>query len=231
MSISPTRDTASYWHEQYDSGTGIWFGEYPSYQELRLNYHRQNVVPSYVYYTASLIDVLGWLPNQAMVVAGAGFGFLEGELAGVHGFPDVLSIEDSAWIQLAKNTTEDADLDAQIAAVGVNPLTQAGRDVKAKLTDGGLRARVAILNENLLTKESRTAVKQAGKQPSIVFSDFMFPYLTDEEAITFSEAANLTGDIVQHATCSGIDGRSLEDWKTLIPSDTFVDICSGYAVI
>ena len=231
QTISPTRDTASYWHDQYDTGTGIWFGEFPSYQELRLNYHRQNVTQSYFWYTADLVSALGWLPSDAIVVAGAGFGFLEGELEGTHGFTDVVSIEDGAWIQSAKDTTEDADMDAQIAAVGVNPLSQAGRDVKAQLTDGGTRARVTILDENLLTKESRNEVKkQFGGQIGIVFSDFMFPYLTDDEAIAFSAEANLTGAMVQHATCNGIDGRDLAAWVALIPGDTFVDICAGFAV-
>ena len=230
QTISPTRDGASYWHDQYDTGTGIWFGEYPSYQELRLNYHRQNVERSYFWYTAALAEALGWLPGDMIGVAGAGFGFLEEELESEHSFTNVVSIEDGAWIQAAKDTTEDADMDAQIAAVGVNPLSQEGRDVKALLTDGGTRARVTILNENLMTKESRNTVKQFGGQIDIVFSDFIFPWITDAEAIAFSEAANQTGAVVQHATCNGINGRDLAYWVALIPGDTFVDICAGYAV-
>ncbi len=231
MSISPTRDTSTYWHDQYDTGTGIWFGEYPSYQELRLNYHRKNVKQSYVWYTGKIKDALGWALDDAIIVVGAGFGFLEDELRRTHGFTDVLSIEDSAWIQSAKATTEDVDMDAQIAAVGVNPLSQSGRDVKAQLTDGATRARVTVLNENLMTKKSRNTVKQSIAKIDIVFTDFILPYLTDAEAIAFSIEANAMGAVVQHATCNGIDGRSLARWKTLLPSDKFVDICAGYGVL
>ncbi len=231
MLISPIRDTSTYWHDQYDTGTGIWFGEYPSYQELRLNYHRKNVIRSYVGYTNNIKDALGWTPGNVIVVVGAGFGFLEDELRTAHGFTDVLSIEDGAWIQSAKDTTEDVDMDAQIAAVGVNPLSQVGRDVKAQLTDGGTRARVNILNENLMTKESRNTVKQATAKISIVFSDFILPYLTDAEAVAFSVEVNTMGAAVQHATSSNVDGRSLAYWKALIPSDTFVDIHAGFGVL
>ena len=74
-----------------------------------------------------MVVTLGWLPGDKVVLVGAGFGFFEQELREGQGFTDVVSIEDSAWIQSAKDTTEDADMDAQLASVGVNPLDQGGR--------------------------------------------------------------------------------------------------------
>lgn len=231
QSAFPVRDSATFWHDQYDVGTGIFVGEFPDFKELRWNYHRQWAVVSWNSYTDSLLAALGWLPDDKMVVVGAGFGFLEEHLRDHDGFTNLLSIDDSVWIQAAKATTEDADMDAQIAAVGINPLAQEGRDLKAQLTDGGTRARLPILNENLMTKESRTTVKQQfSGQVDVVFSDFMILWLTDAEAISLSEQLNQTGAMVQHATCNGIDGRTLTDWVALIPGDTFVDTCAGYAV-
>ncbi|KKL68582.1 hypothetical protein LCGC14_2123520, partial [marine sediment metagenome] len=81
------------------------------------------------------------------------------------------------------------------------------------------------------TWNSRTNVaKEFTGKIDVVFSDFMILWLTDDEAVAFSEGANQTGAIVQHATCNGIDGRDLAYWVALIPGDTFVDICAGYAV-
>ena len=231
QSAFPARDSATFWHDQYDVGTSIWIGEWPDHQELRWNYHRTWAVISWNHYTDSLLAALGWLPDDNMVVAGAGFGFLEEHLRDHDGFTSLVSIDDSVWIQSAKDTTEDADMDAQIAFVGVNPLAQEGRDLKAQLTDGGTRARLPILNESLMTKDSRTNVaKEFTGKIDVVFSDFMILWLSDAEAVAFSEGANQTGAIVQHATCNGLDGRNLAYWVALIPGDTFVDICAGYAV-
>ena len=231
QSAFPIRDSATFWHDQYDVGSGIWVGESGDWQELRWNYHRRWAVISWNSYTDALLAALGWLPNDNMVVVGAGFGFLEEHLRDHDGFTALVSVDDSVWIQAAKDTTEDADMDAQIAFVGINPLALEGRELKEQLTDGGTRARLPILNENLMTKDSRTAIRQQFTgQIDTVFTDFMILWLTDAEAIELSAELNQTGAIVQHVTCGNIDGRNLAYWVALIPGDTFVDACAGYAV-
>ena len=217
--ISETRATASFWHEQWDIGLGTFVNG----KELRLNYHRQTVAAAVVSYVNNMVTTLGWATTDKMAVVGAGFGFFEQELRASHGFTDVVSLDDSAWIQSAKNTTEDADMDAQLASVGVNPLDQEGRDLKDTLTDGGLRARVTILDEGLLSKESRQTVKQTlGGQVDVIFTDNMLPFITDAEAVAFSVAANQFGPVT-HSVNPAIDGRDVSYWKALLPGDTIIN--------
>ena len=222
QTINSTLDTANHWHSQWDIGTRIFVNG----KEARLNFHRSVVMPSYVGYTQRTIEAFGLLTTDKVMVFGAGFGALEETMEVEFGFAEVISVDPSLWIQAAKATTEDADLDSQCVFLELNNLSQECRDLKDQLGDGGLRTRVSILDENLADTASRNTVRQAfsGGGPDYVITDFIFPYVTNEEAQAISARLNQVSANVLHTVNQNLDGRTLDDWKALLPDDIFYDI-------
>lgn len=231
MTISPVRNTSGFFHKEWDVGSGVSVTrEDGTRPEVRLNFHRVNLIPSWRPYVSEIIAALGWQPGDQIAIVGATFGMFEEIARAEHGFVSMAGCDDSRWIQTQKATGEESDVNAAIGAVGANPFTGPPLAEKDELTDGGARARVPILNEDLLTQASWNRVKNAlGGQIKTVFTDDLLDRISDAEAQAFSAAVHSFSEavLVQHAVGNPNPNREnakgIQAWKAFLPADTFVD--------
>ena len=97
--------------------------------------------------------------------------------------------------------------------------------------DGGARSKRAavILNESLMTNESRQIVRTAvggGAGYDVFTYDGFLNAHTDAEAIALSNALHRmsgVGRVIHFVYPNWINPKTLEQWKALLPGDIFVD--------
>lgn len=233
----PQRDVSAFFHGLWDQGTETFVvGDDGIERELRLNFHRVNLIPSWTPYAADLAIKLGWQVNTRIAVAGATFGMLEEVLRDNHGFTSVVSVDDSRWIQNAKNETEDGDIRAAIVALRVNSFTGLGLNLMRQFAQGLRRASVPILDEDFSTPSSRTTIKNAlGGQADAAFTDDLLDFLTEAQAMALdADLHEFSNASVQHAVGpaqptnpdrpSAIGAAA---WKALLPNSKFYDWATG----
>lgn len=199
---------------------------------VRLSYHRSVLMRLAREQAQAYIDKLGWLPTQKIALIGCGFGWTAEVLINEHGFTKLIGCDTSSWIQANKSLTESVDIDAAITAVGLDPTTGEGAVVKAKLFDGGTRSRVVtVLNQSGSTTSSRNAIKTAlggGMLDKVLTEDILNGW-SDSDCQSISNYLHQLAPTVQHLittinnqTVTG-NWKTLEQWKTLLPNDTFIE--------
>lgn len=202
---------------------------------VRLSYHRAVLKTLARENANACITKLGWLSTQKIAFFGCGFGWTVEVLQAEHGFTNIVGIDTSQFIQTNKATTEEADINAAIIAVGLNPLIGEGATVKGKLFDGGPRSRVTVLNEDGRTPQSRTRIKQAlagGGGVDIAFTEDVLGSWADADCQAISAALHQLAGTVQHLITLGDAANvvpifqngnwkpTLAAWKALLPADT-----------
>lgn len=198
---------------------------------VRLSYHRAVLMRLAREQAQAYITVLGWTLTNRIAILGCGFAWTLEVLINEHAFTRVVGCDPSVFVQTNKSLTEEADINAAIVAVGLSPLVGDGATVKAKLFDGGSRARKPVLNQDGSTLQSRNAIKTAipgGGQVDIVLTEDVMEAFTDADCLVISAALHQLATSVQHlvTTAQGqtIAGnwKTLAQWKTLLPNDTFL---------
>ena len=214
--------------------------------EVRVHYHRAILWPQARLRATRLIATLGWVtPGPKMVIVGAGFSWLAEALEVDHGFTHVVGVDISGYIQAEKDNTEEAELNAEISAVGLDPASGDGLVLKGKLHDGGVRTRASkgCLNNDLSTQQMRNAVKgllelQGNTKPDVVLTESVIENLTDTEFQTEATRLGAWAEQVVHFVVTTQEGNtpgmfnwhSLEQWFALMPTHTFVE-ASTFAVL
>lgn len=218
----------STWQQLYDLDAEPELG--PVFRpHVRLSYHRAVLMKLARDQAQAYIRVLGWQPTQKIGFVGCGFGWTVEVLQNDHGFTNIVGADTSTFIQTNKGGTEEADINAGIIAIGLSPLVGEGATIKAKLFDGGPRARVPVLNQSGATAQSRAAIKQAaGGNLDIAFTEDVLEAWSDADCQTISTAMHQLAPVVQHlvTTLQGqeVTGnwKTLSSWKALLPNDTFL---------
>lgn len=219
------------------SGDRLTGGRPTTRPPIRLHYHRATLYPAAQRRAAKFAELFGWTAGSRVVIVGAGFGWTMEALEEILPSIIVLGTDTSAYVQAQKNNSEEAELREAIVATGLDPDSGEGADkLSALLGSNGPRARLAarILNENLLTRGSRRRVRTAvGAINCDVVTENVLESLADAEAQEFSAALHgLTGGLVAHYVTpllsdhlqdEGYNWKLLEDWKALIPTDTWVE--------
>lgn len=206
---------------------------------VRLHYNRFVSYPWHRDRIIRIAQLLGWNSATRLVIAGSAYGWSMEALLDELGFTQVLGVDTSAYIQNSKATNEDAEISAAITAVGLNPTTGEGLTLFNRFRGEGLpRARRAtlVLNENLSSNASRNRVRSAMGAPHTyeIFTEDMLTSLTDAECLLASQNAHqVTSGRVSHLVTVWPVGsdpfmplnvkRTLQAWKDLIPTDTWID--------
>ena len=183
-----------------------------------------------------MIDRLGLAANlaQKIVIVGCGYGWVIEKLLEM-GFTNVAGTDTSSYIQGTKTQTEDAEIDAAIAAAGLDPTQGEGLALRQKILPAVARSKVPdkVLNEDMANNASRNRIKNAVGGGTIAWgiSDSVLESLTDSECVTASSRAHQICTNVAHLVVTARDGnhpgynwKTLEQWKTLIPADTFIQV-------
>lgn len=188
---------AGYTKEQYDEaykfGLERHFGGRPAGQQpVVLHYHKFFMRPRWITRWQNLQAILQVPSTDLVCIVGAGFGW------GVEGFIaatgcTTVGIDISDYIDAEKNNTEEAELRAQIAAVGLDPDSGRGAFLLAQVYDGQPRTNVVVLKEDGQTNTSRNAIKSTlgGWPDTVIFEDTLDDSVTDQEIVQANNAANL----------------------------------------
>lgn len=230
-------DLKSTWDEAYSFGAEGEWGHPNTRPEVRLHYHRGIKRPDADIHASRLITALGWTaPGPAIAIVGAGFGWTVEALEDL-GFDRVVGLDISTYVHSNHNSTEESEIDAEIDAVGLDPATGRGAEIKTRFFDGGPRGRSSrgIKNEDGGNGGSRGRIKSAlglsGSQDvDWAVSESILESLDDSEAVQASSIAHNYATNVAHIVFTlspgnheGYNWKTLEDWKALLPADTFVD--------
>ncbi len=239
-----TWDTKADWDAAYKFGAEGDVGHTNTHAEVILHYNRIfKAGQEAVTHATRLTAALGWTaPGDTILIAGSGFGWTAEALEGL-GFATVVGTDVSTYIQGNKATSEDADIDAAISDVGLDPASGEGLEIKTRIlarsggTGNRQRNSRGVLDEDGKNGGSRGRIKQAlglqgNERIEWVVTEAVIESLTDAEVLSGSNDAGIIGNNTVHffyplrANGNQLDGfnwKSLEDWKLLVPGDTFIE--------
>lgn len=141
---------------------------------VRIRYHKWFMQPILADMWSVLHPIL--TPNIALTdevcVIGAGFGWGVDAIIAETG-AIVVGIDISQYIADEQVNTEDAEIRAEISAVGLDPDTGRGADILAFASDGLPRSNVVILQNDASTGPQRQAIRSAlgGNWPSVCIAE------------------------------------------------------------
>lgn len=239
-----TWDTKADWDAAYKFGAEDDVGHPNTRAEVILHYNRIfKAGQEAVTHATRLAAALLWTaPGDTILIAGAGFGWTAEALEGL-GFATVVGTDISTYIQGNKAVSEDADIDTAITDVGLDPASGEGLDIKTRIlarsggTGNRQRNSRGVLNEDGKNGASRGRIKQAlglsgPERIEWVVSEAVIESLTDAEVVDASGDADIIGNNTAHFfyplrpsgnQLAGFNWKTLEDWKLLVPGDTFVE--------
>lgn len=204
---------------------------------IRVNYTRAGMMP-YAEYTASkLVELFAWPTSRRIMIVGSGYGWVAEVLEQQYGYTSIVCVDTSPYIQSTQDTSEEAEIDAAITAVGLNPNSGEGAQKKAKLFTPGNRRRHsrAVMNENLSNNGSRNRVKNQLGDIDTGITEEVITTLTNTEVVTLASQIAQVNPAMQviHLTTERLPNnnqdpsynwKSLAEWKALVPANTFVSL-------
>lgn len=235
----------------YEKGTNIWLIEHPTTgaravwiqgqgsqpfhttadkrKEVRVHYVRALEVQCARHRASVLIPALGLTAADRVAIIGAGFGWLQEALEEALPGIECVSIETSPWIQSVKDQTETAELDVLIQAAGILPVEVGYDAAMARLTDGGLKARRELVDEDVTNAQGRTKIKAKAKtkpkgEPVFTWavSEHTLEWLDDAEAVAVDTGMHALAPNVCHLLreyspeqASITEPGTLSNWKWL----------------
>jgi hypothetical protein len=223
-----------------ESGLPAHFESRP---EVRLHYVYARQWPKAQRKAQWLADALGApLPlNTRMAWIGDAWGWTAQAFL-AHGLVTLCVAETSQYILDNANLTDDAELDSNIALVGLDPASGRGLQIKNKFRKGSARASIGInlIEADVLTSGGRTSIRQTiGGNPHYVVTSDVVTSLDDTECLALHDACDAFGgqqtivhtvkalDAIPAAPRSSFNWKLLADWKLLIPDATWMDVMTG----
>ena len=210
--------------------------------EIRLGYHRAELWPEAQVRAAKFVELLNITTDDRIAIIGAGFGWTVEALIAM-GFA-AAGTDVSTYIQGAKGTSEEPDLDAAISAAGLDPTRDDGAAIKSVLVarggGPGNRSRATVVAEDLSNNGSRNTVKRlfAGNKVTVAITEDLLPWLTDAEIATqASRVADLDPSnlrmIAHYLTPAQPGNFAAYNWKSPAEWRSFLDGLglSGHSLI
>jgi hypothetical protein len=239
MALRWDYDPKSGWDDLYDQGAEPW-GHPGGRGEVRLQYHRHTMLALERLRAQNLVPLLGWDALTRVLVVQCGFGWMM-EALNEFGVTQTKGTQLSSYIQGAKSNNEDPDLRTAVERVG---LTHNEGDGLALFTtmrgDGGARARrgTDILPLDVFDAANGRTLRDAmgGNGFTAWTHDGFLNAMDDADAVALSQQLHRgakAGAVIHHVywPIGGIwNGKSPQDWKLLIPTDTFV-VAGTYEVV
>jgi len=189
-------------------------------QPVRIHYHKWVMKPWLAQRWAKLQPVLNILSTDHVCVVGAGFGWGVEAIIAETG-ATVVGIDISDYIAAEQGNTEEAELRAEVSAVGLNPDTGRGLEIMNFVFDGLPRSNVVVLQNGATSGPQRTEIRTAldGNWPSVVIAeDVIDDSWTDDEIVSMRDSMNGFGG-TQRIIClyKGTEARTHQDLFDLLP--------------
>ena len=198
---------------QWDVGTGFYLpGSGPNWREVRVGYVRALFGPDGAggSCAAGLIESLNLTVADRVLLVGDTFGWVAEAMA-ARGI-NAMAAENGTYSQAAKDETETAMIRARIVAAGLDPDTGVGAQCLTALDDGGLRARMSVLDEGMATNGSRNRVSNSlGGNPTWAITMGVATWATDAEMVKLSADLHRFAANVAHVLTPYDDNRASED--------------------
>ena len=158
-----------------------------------VHYHRLAMRIPLANMWAAVQPVLNILTTDHLCIVGAGFGWGV-EAAIVEVAPaNIVGIDISNYIAAEQGNTEEAELRAEVALVGLDPDTGRGLEIMNFIFDGQPRSSVIVLNNDASTGPQRNEIRQAlgNNWPSVVvYENIVDDTWTDQDIINARNAGN-----------------------------------------
>lgn len=201
--------------------------------DLSMGYARASMFRASQTLASTLVSAFGWTqPGPTILIYGCGYGWVVEILEGL-GFTRVVGADVSQWIADRATATEESEIDAAIAAIGLDPSTGRGALHKAALWDPGNRSRTSrgVKQEDGYTVGSRNRLKQSvGLNPSgsfdWVLSEYLVEVLTDAELAQALPHYDAIGTNKVHVISGALPvggNQETANWKGPAGWRTFLD--------
>ena len=183
---------------------GVWANAYqiglPQNRRVRLGYHRATMMGVARAHAKGLQKALNLTLNSRIVLVGAGFGWTVEAVKETWPTAKIAAVDISAWVHTEKDKRETADYRVALQAAGLDPDGGPGANLLADMDDGGPRARVTILNEDLASTQSRQRVKQWLSENAVdwAITEEVLPWLDDAECQALSNRMHGLATNVAH---------------------------------
>ncbi len=161
---------------------------------VRIHYHKWTMVPILSDMWATLAPILSpsISSTDEVCVVGAGFGWGVDAIIAETG-ATVVGIDISQYIADEQGNSEDAEIRAEITAVGLDPDAGRGADVLAFASDGQPRSNVVVLQNDASTGPQRQVIRTAlgGSWPSVCIAENIIEdSWTDTDIVNLRNAMN-----------------------------------------
>jgi len=248
----------SVYHDNYlYEGTRLWYslrGEErpPGTPHIRLGYCR--FVQRYKANNRArlLVDTLPIVDGQAVMIFGAGYGWLAEALRDLLPASDIVATDTGSYVQTTKDSDETAEITAWVDAAGV---VEPERSAWISRFVAGRRSQFTVSDEDLRNAASRNRLlgRTAKQRFDWGITEHMLEWLTDAEAVQMSERGNricgalchlvtpfeprkqaaseprgnwnwkwLDSDDSTTSELAAKDWYTTTNWSRLIPTDTFM---------
>jgi hypothetical protein len=186
---------------------------------------------------AKLVELFGWPTSTPILIVGAGYAWTAEILETVYGYTNIVTTDTSPYVQSTQDSSEEADIDAAIAAVGLDPASGEGLSKKGTLHSAGNRRRHSrkVEDEQLDNNGSRNRIRNILGSVEVAISEEVVSILDDAEVIAVADwiekvdpgldAIHLTTELLPTGTQDpSFNWKLLADWKALVPAHTWVSL-------
>ncbi len=199
-----------------------YFGGRPNTRsEVVVHYHKWAKQPMIERMWFLLQPILNILPGDHVCIIGAGFGWGVDAIIAETG-ATVVGIDISEYIAAEQGNTEETELRAQIALVGLDPDTGRGLELMGHIYDGQPRSNVVVLESDAASGPQRNAIRQAlgNNWPSVVvYEDIVDDTWTDSDITNARNSGNGFGGSQRLIWIyKGTATRSMQDLFDLLPA-------------
>ena len=201
-----------------------------TFPQVVIRYHRLHMRPILAAMWATLQPILNILSGDHVCVVGAGFGWGVEAVAAETGAVTV-GIDISDYIAAELAGTEEAELRAEVAAVGLDPDTGRGLEVMNFIYDGQPRGSVIVLQNDAASGPQRAAIRSAlgNNWPDVVvYENIVDDTWTDTDIINARNAGNGFGGQQRLIwVYKGTPTRTYQNLFDLLPSGSEVISTDG----
>ena len=196
-------------------------------EPVYFGYARAIFSPASRYAASQLVRLFAWPSETRILILGCGFGWTVEALEEL-GYVNVLGVDDSAYVQSAKNESDEAEIDERVRRAGLDPATGEGLRVKRLAHTDGPRSRarrgVCALLPTTSSGRAR-CTEQLGGIPDVIVTEYLIEHFTDDELRDLTPLWRAyCPNLVHLVPVEGAEYnvKSLTDWKKLFPMDRFV---------
>jgi len=186
-------DTKADFDAAYEFRVERYLGGHPNTRpEVIVHYHKKFMASILSNMWATLQPILQIGSTEQVCVFGAGFGWGVEAITAETG-ATVVGIDISQYIADEQGTTEEAEIRAEIAAVGLDPDGVRGQEIITFLEGTTPRANVIVLQNDASTGPQRNEIRTAlgGNNPSVcIAEDLIDDTWTDTDVENLRNAMN-----------------------------------------